>query len=209
MADDLIHCPSCNFELRLPPELYGTPVECPQCHARFTAPAPAVRPAADRPPPGREYDASRPAYDAPAYPPDAGQAASAVKAPAIILLILTVLSLLLNVYSAAVADSAILQMRQMAADPNMPAQWADILQKIADSTDPALVRVEHLVFAAVNLVTVAGAIQMMRLRTFWLAVVGAILAFNPFNCPCCVTQLPFGIWALVVLFRSDVRMAFR
>ena len=35
MPDDLIHCPACNFQLRLPHELYGTPVECPQCHARM------------------------------------------------------------------------------------------------------------------------------------------------------------------------------
>ena len=40
MADDLIHCPSCNFRLRLPAELLGQEVECPQCHNRFTAGGP-------------------------------------------------------------------------------------------------------------------------------------------------------------------------
>jgi len=34
MADDLIHCPTCNFQLRLPPDLYGREVECPQCHSQ-------------------------------------------------------------------------------------------------------------------------------------------------------------------------------
>ena len=64
------------------------------------------------------------------------------------------------------------------------------------------------VLLGLNLITALGAIQMLRRRTYGLAIVAALLALNPVNLPCCVLQLPFGIW-LVVLLRGDVRIAFR
>src|SRR4051795_9555308 len=93
MADDLIHCPSCNFQLRLPPGLYGQSVECPQCHTRFTAPVPRAAPAGDQPPPVRGYDAvARPAavdFGEPGYARPAG---GALTAPAVALLVVSLLS---------------------------------------------------------------------------------------------------------------------
>jgi hypothetical protein len=53
----------------------------------------------------------------------------------------------------------------------------------------------------------AGAICMLRLRIYPLAMTGAIVAMLPcFNC--CLVGLPFGIWALVVLNRPEVKHAF-
>src|SRR5271168_4854198 len=90
MADDPIHCPSCRFQLRLPTDLYGSEVECPQCHGRFTAPVPVARPAAVRPPPGREYDAvGQPAGGEYDYAPTTNP----VAAPGIALLIMSVLGI--------------------------------------------------------------------------------------------------------------------
>src|SRR5580700_7086364 len=97
MADDLIHCPSCGFQLRLPTDLYGSEVECPQCHGRFTAPVPVpvAKPTPVRPPPGREYDAvGQPAvgeFDT------APATANPVAVPAIALLVLSVLGIAVDV----------------------------------------------------------------------------------------------------------------
>jgi hypothetical protein len=60
-----------------------------------------------------------------------------------------------------------------------------------------------------NLLTFAGALQMLRLRGYGLAVLGSIAALNPFNIPCCLVQAPFGLWALIVLLNGDVRRGFQ
>src|SRR5437016_3807923 len=50
---------------------------------------------------------------------------------------------------------------------------------------------------ALNLLTVLGAVMMMRLRGYGLAMLGSILALNPLNAPCCLLEMPFGLWALI------------
>jgi hypothetical protein len=54
-----------------------------------------------------------------------------------------------------------------------------------------------------------GAIKMLSLRNYVLSVAAAIVALVPCATPCCVLTLPFGIWALVVLNRPDVKANFR
>jgi len=54
----------------------------------------------------------------------------------------------------------------------------------------------------------AGAIQMIRLRTYGLALTAAIIALLPCS-PGCLLGLPFGIWALVALNKQEVKDAFQ
>lgn len=54
----------------------------------------------------------------------------------------------------------------------------------------------------------AGAIQMARRRTWWLALTGSLLACIPVLGPCCLLGVPFGIWSTVVLCLGSVRAAF-
>jgi len=60
-----------------------------------------------------------------------------------------------------------------------------------------------------NVVVLAGAIQMTRLRSFGLARTAAILAIIPCIGPCYLLGIPFGIWALVVLHDPAIRHSFR
>jgi hypothetical protein len=54
-----------------------------------------------------------------------------------------------------------------------------------------------------------GAIQMKNLASHTMALVAAILALIPVcNFPCCVLLVPFGIWALVVILKPEVKAAF-
>ena len=55
---------------------------------------------------------------------------------------------------------------------------------------------------------VAGSLQMMKQRSYGLAVTAAILAMVPPLSPCCCLGLPIGIWALVVLLNPEVRREF-
>jgi hypothetical protein len=215
MADDLIHCPSCGFQLRLPTELYGTAVECPQCHARFTAPAPTAQPAADRPPPGREYDANAPVVAPIDYAPPAG---NPVAAPAVALLVVSLLGVISDLLGIGWAKLAkdnpqVFQQqlqRQLEADPNLTPQDRQQMEKML-----SLENVTHFlnldcgISLALNLVTALATVQMLRRRTYALAVLGCVLALNPANVPMCALQVPFGIWGLIVLLTENGRRAFR
>ena len=215
MADDLIHCPSCGFQLRLPTELYGSAVECPQCHSRFTAPAPAVRPTADRPPPGREYDAAVPADDGlhDYLPPDRG---NPLMAPAIALLIVSLAAACIWGYSTLIWVT--LQHDQVQFDAMMdqainknpqirPEDRAAARQMMTQSRDiiPAVCGV----LCAMSIVTILGAVMMLARKAYWLAMIGCIAALNPINLPCCLLQLPFGIWGLIALLGESGRRAYR
>ncbi|MBL8796642.1 MAG: hypothetical protein JNM56_22260 [Planctomycetia bacterium] len=62
-----------------------------------------------------------------------------------------------------------------------------------------------LLFIALSVVF--GAVQMLRLRNYWLAVICCCLSFV--NCsPTCMLSAPFGLWSLLVLRHPDVRDAF-
>jgi hypothetical protein len=60
-----------------------------------------------------------------------------------------------------------------------------------------------------RLVQIAGAIAMLRVRGYVLAMAGAISALVPCEIYCCIPCAPFGIWALIMLLSWDVKRAFR
>jgi hypothetical protein len=50
---------------------------------------------------------------------------------------------------------------------------------------------------------------MRKLESFGLCMTASILAMIPCLSPCCILGLPFGIWALVVLNKPEVKSAFQ
>lgn len=57
-------------------------------------------------------------------------------------------------------------------------------------------------------VIIFGAIQMMKGRKYDLSKTAAILAVIPFTSCCFLLGAPFGIWALMVLSKPDVKAFF-
>ncbi|QSQ17840.1 hypothetical protein [Myxococcus landrumensis] len=53
-----------------------------------------------------------------------------------------------------------------------------------------------------------GAWQMRQLKSRGLAIAGAIASLVPCYGTCCCLAAPIGIWALVVLFKPEVKAAF-
>jgi hypothetical protein len=221
MADDLIYCPSCNFKLQLPPELYGQAVECPQCHARFTAPVPQAAPPVLRPPMPAPADYGPAPYGT-GYAADPGalayQAAGAVRAPAAALLVVSLLAglmwgLVILSGQSARAQPAVwtAELRQrLNQNPDIkPADRDWILKKFSAENYAYYATLLGGVGVVVNVLTLLGAVMMMRLRGYAWAVLGSVLALNPLNVPCCLLQVPFGVWALAVLMRGEVRQVFR
>lgn len=58
-----------------------------------------------------------------------------------------------------------------------------------------------------TLIATFGSIQMLRQRSYGLAMTAVIITLLPTGCIWCLS-LPFGIWALIVLLDPQVRAAF-
>ncbi|MHB8955259.1 MAG: serine/threonine-protein kinase [Pirellulaceae bacterium] len=61
---------------------------------------------------------------------------------------------------------------------------------------------------AFAVVMILGAVRMLRLKTYGLAMTATILAILPLH-PWFVLGLPLGIWSLVILLRRETQEAFR
>lgn len=59
-----------------------------------------------------------------------------------------------------------------------------------------------------NLIAIRGGIQMLRREKFDAAQGAAVVACIPFCSPGILFGIPFGIWALVLMKRADVRAMF-
>ncbi|MBC8218525.1 MAG: serine/threonine protein kinase [Planctomycetes bacterium] len=64
-----------------------------------------------------------------------------------------------------------------------------------------------LLITCAGAVTVYGVMRMKELENYKLAVLGCVLAVLPVT-PGCLLGVPFGVWALIVLTRRDVKKAF-
>jgi hypothetical protein len=53
-----------------------------------------------------------------------------------------------------------------------------------------------------------GGIKMKNLERYGICVAASIIAMIPCLCPCCVIGIPFGIWALIVLNKPEVKPYF-
>lgn len=65
-----------------------------------------------------------------------------------------------------------------------------------------------LVILAASVYVFYGALQMNKLRNYQTAWAAAIVATIPCVGPCCLLAIPFGVWAIVVLARPEVKAAF-
>jgi hypothetical protein len=89
----------------------------------------------------------------------------------------------------------------------MPPEVPPQMRAFLEGMQGPLAGVISLVIAAVNGFVLFGAIQLLRLRNHSVAVVASVVAMLPCQC-CCLFGLPFGIWALVVLNKPEVKSHF-
>jgi len=134
----------------------------------------------------RAQDYSTPGYGAPL-------SGNPLLAPAIILLLLSVLTILMVLMS-------------------LPSQFIR-LRAIGTSTPEGFGTLVGFItgLALWLVITVAiayGSISMMRLSGYRSACLAAILSLIPLCSPCYLLGIPFGIWALVLLNRPEVKQRF-
>jgi hypothetical protein len=122
-----------------------------------------------------------------------GSSANPLMIPAIFLLVLSLLFVLLILAS---LPGQIIRLR--AIDTSTPEGVGELIGSI----------VPLALWPLMNLAIALGAISMIRLQSYRSAFTAAILAVIPVCSPCFLLGIPFGIWALVLLSRPDVRQRF-
>jgi hypothetical protein len=134
---------------------------------------------------------------------DREAALQAVKVPAIALIIIASLGIAYYGFSGifTLFTGGAMFHRQM--PPDVPPQ----MRAFIEGMQGPLAGLISLVIAAVNGFVLFGAIKMLRLQSRGLAVAASIVSMLPCQC-CCLLGLPFGIWALVVLNKPEVKSQF-
>jgi len=158
----------------------------------------------DEPPPGPEPQAMK----------------GRVMPPAIFLLIVNVLNLLIGLYF--LFEAYLFKSGNPFAQAYMEQQWKDMDPDQRDElkkqgwTPAGFVEVAGNITLAggalgllVGVIGLFGAVRMMSLRSYGLAITASILTAIPCVSPCCLLGQIAGIWALIVLLNADVRSAFR
>ena len=141
----------------------------------------------------------------PAFPASGGREAAlrAVKGPAIALMVTAGLGIAYYFFSGLLTLISGGSMFQRGLPPDIPPQ----LKAFLEGMRGPLAGVISLAIAALNGFVLFGAIKLLRLQNRGMAMAGAVVAMLPCQC-CCVLGLPFGIWALVVLSKPEVKSAF-
>ena len=117
-----------------------------------------------------------------------------LKVPAIALMVSGVMNLL-----AALSVVVILALVAESVGPGIEASWRKIL-----SMATVVIAIASLVLGIILLI---GAARMFDLQSYRIALFAAVIAILPCSLAFPIS-LPFGIWALIVLSRRDVRTAF-
>lgn len=139
-----------------------------------------------------------------------GRALQMVKGPAIALIVTTALAFCFVLWGliSALFMNPMDQLNAEIQQLNNP-QMEQFVQKMMSFHNGPLAIMESLFMLAMLGLVLWGSIRMLSLRSYELAVTASILAMIPCatSC-CCILGLPFGIWALVVLTKSEVKSHF-
>jgi len=203
MAAEVIDCPACRNQVRVPESLLGQPVRCPQCQSYFTAPTKDAD--------GNLGEAKLlpdPPPQSAAAQPVAG--ASSLFIPGVFLLLVGITGTIVNGYQASqwITDPE-------AATKNRFERLEQFAKMTQQNFDPEIAKrvvelqqpVEIAVFL-ISLLPIFGAIAILTTRLWGLAVLGSFIAIiNLGNC-CCLIGLPAGILCLIRLFDPEIRPLF-
>lgn len=91
----------------------------------------------------------------------------------------------------------------------LPPELRPLFEALEKMQSPVMLIVDAVIKLAVSGLIIFGGMRMRALTGFALVVTGSVLAIIPCTSPCCCIGLPVGIWALVVLFKPEVKSAFR
>lgn len=129
-------------------------------------------------------------------------AEQAIKGPAIALIVTAGLGIALSLLGLAMAVTGADNPPPM---PGMDPEFVHYFRMFAYGPVGIGTKILSL---TVSIFLLYGALQMPKLNRHGLAMTTAIIAMIPCFSPCCFLGLPFGIWALVVLSKPEVKSQF-
>jgi len=138
-------------------------------------------------------------------------AMQAIKAPAMALKIISIFNFLLSLWS----FIKLTFFRQTIQD-----DYAKEFAKYPQLQDPAIQKWVALIYGPLGIgsdifsmamaaLVFFGACKMQKLKGYEFAFVATIIAMLPCVTACCLLGLPFGIWALVVLNKTEIKSQFK
>lgn len=141
-------------------------------------------------------------YSSPDYHAPSSGRPPEVKAPAIALMVVAGIAIVVGIFSllgdaVLLFSGAIARLEEMNEGPN--SKYLDILIRT----------IWGIILVAASAYVLYGAIQMKNFTNYTAARTAAIISVIPCLGPCCFLGIPFGIWALVVLAKPEVKDAFR
>jgi hypothetical protein len=103
------------------------------------------------------------------------------------------------------------EIKKMENNPQFTAdqkkQQKDLMNTIRDWMKITILPITAVV-ALTSLVTLLGGIKLMKLSSPGLVMFGSILSLLPCTSGCCFLGLVFGIWAMVVMGKPEVKAGF-
>lgn len=123
-----------------------------------------------------------------------------VQAPAIALIVCGALSLVASIYGA--VNALVSQV------PPIPPDTPELAVQMLKGTVGPLAAGIQAVFVFIGLFILFGGFQMLRIKTWGVALAAAIVSIINVGSCCCIIGMPIGIWALVILLMGDVKRAF-
>ena len=123
-----------------------------------------------------------------------------VRWPGVALLFVGIADLIVSIFTLLSGD-AVFSAAVEALRKENPELAEQLLKQWADPTNLVMTGVGLLISILVAL----GGWSLMSHKSWGLALMGAILTMIPCFGPCCGVFFPFGLWAVVVLMRADVR----
>lgn len=142
-----------------------------------------------------------------APPPPAVDARQALSVPSLLLILMGALGVafsLLNVVMHATDGKMLVPLLDLAKD--IP---PELRRLTVESLKGSLFNYSTDALAVLaNALTVFGALRMRAVRSYGLAVTGAVVAMVPGLGWCCCLGIPLGIWAIVTMSKPEVRAQF-
>lgn len=137
------------------------------------------------------------------------QAARSLKAPAVLLIFFAVAGIVFSFSGLFLKPFITDAMIRMFEQFNLP---PEARAKMEEARDAGLTPVD--IFQVVlgigtNIVMLIGALKMMKVQSWGLALTAAILVMLPCGSCCCFLGIPLGIWVIVLLNKPEVKAAFR
>ncbi len=136
------------------------------------------------------------------------EARSRVNGPAIGLLVTGIISLVMSVGSLIMHLTVVLGFRTASPLPEAPSPELQQIFTMLNALNGPLGLVSDMFSLTMGVLITLGAMKMKNLQNYTFAYTISILAMIPCLSPCCLLGLPFGIWALVVLNKPEIKSQF-